>query len=81
MQLLLNKLGNLITGADIQNRGRVITAFLALNCLMASYYFIKPLRKGLFFSEFSADWLPYFHLGVISFVLIITALITFNQIL
>lgn len=75
MKLLLNSLGKLITGADSENRIKVFTAFLALNCLMASYYFIKPLRKGLFFSEFSADLLPYFHLGVIILVLICAALI------
>lgn len=74
---MINRFLYVVTGASSQDTPRVLLAFLALCSLMSSYYFIKPLRKGLFFSEFSADMLPYFHLGVILLVIITTALLAF----
>tara|TARA_B100000674_G_scaffold492329_1_gene512122 strand:+ start:2381 stop:3898 length:1518 start_codon:yes stop_codon:yes gene_type:complete len=64
----------LLTGAKVEDNNRVLLAFFSLFCLLSSYYFIKPLRKGFYFSEFSADLLPYFHLGVITLIIITTAI-------
>ncbi len=67
---------NELTGADKANCNRkVVLATFSLFCLLSSYYFIKPLRKGFYFSEFSAELLPYFHLGVILLILATTAII------
>ena len=48
---------------------------------MSAYYLIKPLRKGFYFSEFSAELLPYFHLGAIVLIVATTAVMVkvFNK--
>ena len=64
----------LLTGADEKINNQVLLAFCSLFCLLSSYYLIKPLRKGFYFSEFSADLLPYFHLAVIVLIIFATAI-------
>ena len=65
----------LLTGADKELNKQVLLTFFSLFCLLSSYYLIKPLRKGFYFSEFSAELLPYFHLGVIILIVITTAVV------
>ncbi|MEE2924701.1 MAG: Npt1/Npt2 family nucleotide transporter [bacterium] len=65
----------LLTGADEELNKKVLLTFFSLFCLLSSYYLIKPLRKGFYFSEFSAELLPYFHLGVIILITMTTAVV------
>ena len=70
-----------LTGAEKDLNKQVLLAFSSLFSLMSSYYLIKPLRKGFYFSEFSAELLPYFHLGAIVLIVATTAVMVkvFNK--
>ena len=70
-----------LTGAEKELNKQVLLAFFSLFSLMSAYYLIKPLRKGFYFSEFSAELLPYFHLGAIVLIVATTAVMVkvFNK--
>ncbi len=42
----------------------MLLTFLALFCLLVSYYIVKPLRNSKFLSEFDASRLPFVYAGV-----------------
>lgn len=52
------------TGAKKEEQGRVFLTFLALLCLLISYYLIKPLRNSTFLKEFHPSQLPFFYASV-----------------
>lgn len=47
-----------VTGAEEKEQPRVLLTFLALLCLLVSYYLIKPLRNSKFLEEFHPSRLP-----------------------
>lgn len=47
-----------LTGARKEEQSKVLLAFLALLCLLISYYLVKPLRNSKFLSEFDPSLLP-----------------------
>lgn len=53
-----------LTGAEKDEQLRVFLTFLALFCLLLSYYIVKPLRNSKFLSEFNASRLPFVYAGV-----------------
>lgn len=53
-----------LTGAKKEEQLRVLLTFLALFCLLVSYYIVKPLRNSKFLSEFDASRLPFVYAGV-----------------
>ncbi len=52
------------TGAKDKEQARVLLTFLALLCLLISYYLIKPLRNSKFLEEFHPSRLPLVYAGV-----------------
>ena len=47
-----------LTGARKEEQSKVLLVFLALLCLLISYYLVKPLRNSKFLSEFDPSYLP-----------------------
>jgi AAA family ATP:ADP antiporter len=63
-----------VTGARGEEQGRVLLCFLALLCLLVSYYLIKPLRNSQFLKEYDPDFLPVVTFGVVLLSFAVTKL-------
>lgn len=61
----------LVTGANPEETRQVLGSFLALFCLIISYYLVKPLRNSQFLKEFAPTMLPWIYLvvSVLSFAI------------
>jgi ATP/ADP translocase len=68
----LKKAVTWLTGAKEGEQSRVLLTFVALLCLLISYYLIKPLRNSKFLSEFHPSRLPFVYAGVATLSFLVT---------